>query len=320
MFLPDAATMSRRDWNTLIENPSRQELRTWLAPPYPSINHNIARQIHHDGSATWFIQSESFQEWKKNGSLLWICGKRTRVLSVLPSPSTNPSASQRARERAFFGTLFPSCSSYIKFILSISSTIIEDIKHTQEARSALIAYYYFDSRDVAKHDRRGLLSSLLTQLCDESDRCWDVLSQLYSACGAGSEQPSEAAQARCLRRMLALPGQVPIFIIVDALDECPNTTGTPSPREKVLNLVEDLVLSEHSNLHICVTSRPEHDIQTILDPLAPRRVSLHDEGGQREDIMNYIRSFVNRDRAMRRWRVEDKELVISMLSERANGM
>jgi hypothetical protein len=192
----------------------------------------------------------------------------------------------------------------------------------QKARSAMIAYYYFDFKDVAKRDLRGLLSSLLTQLSDDSDRCWGLLFQLYTNCRDGSAQPSEAALRQCLRNMLELPGQVPIYIVVDAVDECPNTTGTPSPREIVLEFLEDLVMSEHSNLYICITSRPEHDIQTILNPLASgsRRVTLHEEGGQRDDITSYVRSFVQNDRAMRRWRAEDKELVISTLSERADGM
>jgi hypothetical protein len=204
----------------------------------------------------------------------------------------------------------------------ISSAIVEDIKHLRKATSALLGYYYFDFKDVAKRDLRGLLSCLLTQLVDDSDHCWDILSQFHTNCRDGSEQPSEAALGRCLRDMLELPGQVPIYIIVDAVDECPNTAGTPSPREKVLQFLEDLVGWKFSNLHICVTSRPEHDIQAILNPLAtgPRRVSLHEEGGQREDIISYVRSFVLKDRSMRRWRAEDKELVISTLSERADGM
>jgi hypothetical protein len=192
----------------------------------------------------------------------------------------------------------------------------------QKSGSALIAYYYFDFKDVQKRDLRGLLSSLLTQLCNDSERCWDILSGLYTNCGDGSEQPNEAELGRCLRDMLELPEQVPIYIIVDAVDECPNNTGTPSPREKVLQFLEDLVKSRHPNLHICLTSRPEHDIQAVLNPLATgtRRVSLHEEGGQREDIMNYVRSFVQKDKAMHRWREEDKQLVISTLSERADGM
>ena len=42
-----------------------------------------------------------------------------------------------------------------------SSAIIEDIKNTQEASSALIAYHYFDFKDASKRDLRSLLASLL---------------------------------------------------------------------------------------------------------------------------------------------------------------
>ena len=192
----------------------------------------------------------------------------------------------------------------------------------REAKSALIAFYYFDFKDTSKRHVRGLLASLLFQLGDDCDRCRDVLYDLYTACRDGSEQPSDAALAGCVKEMLELPGQLPIFIVVDALDECPNTTGTPSAREDMLDFVEDLVGSNHSNLFICVTSRPEQDIRAILNPLTPasRRVSLHEEGGQREDIDGYIRSFVLKDRTMRKWREDDRELVITTLSQRANGM
>ena len=223
----------------------------------------------------------------------------------------------------FFRTRFHDIVGDRKLIpLLIRSAIIEDIKDMRESRSALLAYYYFDFKDVDKRDIRGLLTSLLLQLVDNSDPCWDLLSSLHRRCGDGSEQPSDAALAQCLKNMLDFPGQPPTYIVIDALDECPNNIGTPSAREKVLNFVEDLVESNHPNLFICITSRPEQDITTILDPLTPgsRRVSLHEEVGQRRDIDSYVRSFVQSDRAMRRWRAEDKELVISVLSERANGM
>ena len=192
----------------------------------------------------------------------------------------------------------------------------------QEARLALIAFYYFDFKDASKRDVRGLLTSLLFQLSDDSDLCWSVLYKLYTSYNDGSKQPSDAALAGCLKTMLELPGQLPTFLIIDALDECPNTTGTPSAREEVLDFLEDLVGSSLSNLFICITSRPEQDIQSVLNPLtlASRRVSLHEEGGQREDIKTYVRSFVYKDRAMRRWREEDRDLVITTLIERAGGM
>ena len=203
-----------------------------------------------------------------------------------------------------------------------SSAIIEEIKNIRKSRPALLAYYYFDFKDAAKRDVQGLLTSLLLQLVDDSDPCWDLLSQLYKSCRDGSEQPRMATLARCLNSMIDLPGQIPTYIIIDALDECPNNTGTPSARERVLNFVEDLVQSKHSNLFICITSRPEQDINTTLSPLTPplHRVNLHDEGGQIEDINSFVRSFVMNDRTMQRWRAEDKKLVIRVLSERAQGM
>jgi hypothetical protein len=60
--------------------------------------------------------------------------------------------------------------------------------------------------------------------------------------------------------MLALPDQLPTYLIIDALDESPNAPGIPSPCENVLRLVEELVELCLPNLCICVTSRPEIDI------------------------------------------------------------
>ena len=111
-----------------------------------------------------------------------------------------------------------------------------------------------------------------------------------------------------------------IYVIVDGLDECPNTSGLPTAREKVLNFLEDLVTLKLSNLRICVTSRPEIDIKIVLEPVASLRVSLHDENGQRSDILDYISNVVHSDRKMRRWSAEDKQLVIDTLCAKANGM
>jgi hypothetical protein len=203
----------------------------------------------------------------------------------------------------------------------ISSAIIENVKQMQ-GDSSLIAYYYFAFGDVTKRDFRGLLSSLLFQLADSSERCWDALHALFSQCRYGSERPSDTDLTRCLESMVRHPGQLPIYLLIDALDECPDASGTPSPREKVLNFVEDLVSLNQSNLFICIASRPEQDIRTVLGPLTPasRLVPLHEERGQTDDISGYIRSFVYGDRKMRKWRTEDKELVINALSNRAHGM
>ena len=188
-----------------------------------------------------------------------------------------------------------------------------------DAGKASVAYFYFDFKDIDKQKLQDLLPSLLIQLSTRSDVRCDVLSRLHSSHDRGVRKPNDRTMINCLKEMLTLDAQGPTYIIMDAIDECPLTSSVPSPREEVLELVEELV-GLHPDVHICVTSRPELDIQTILEPLTPHPVSLHDETGQQQDIADYVRSFVHGDRRMRRWRDEDQDLVIKTLPEKADGM
>jgi len=184
----------------------------------------------------------------------------------------------------------------------------------------LMGYYYFDFKDISKQGMRGLLTSLLSQFCATSDPCCEIISDLYLENHKGSQRPGNEALVESLKKILRFPDAPMRWIIMDAIDECPITSGFPTPREEVLGLLEDLVSLGLPNLHICVTSRPEIDIRTALEPLTPHHVSLHDESGQKQDILDYIKNFVHSDRRMRRWRAEDKQTVIDTLSAKADGM
>jgi hypothetical protein len=129
-----------------------------------------------------------------------------------------------------------------------------------------LAYYYCDFRDDKKKDLRGLVSSLLVQLCHQSDSYCDIVSKFYSEHAKGSHCPRDAALVLCLKGLLKLPGQTPVYLIVDALDECPTTSDMPPAREKVLMLVRQLTTSKYPNLRICVTSRLEPDLSVVLEP------------------------------------------------------
>jgi len=184
---------------------------------------------------------------------------------------------------------------------------------------AFMAYFYFDFRDVDKQNLRNLLSYLLIRFSTRSTRSYDIISELYSKHDNGARKPSDRDMAECFKKMLRFEKQQHTYIILDALDECP-TSSIPSRREEVLKFVDELVHLYLPDLHICVTSRPEHDIQVVLEPLTRRPVSLHDETGQQEDIANYVAFFVDSNRRMRQWREEDRALVIKTLSEKADGM
>jgi hypothetical protein len=110
------------------------------------------------------------------------------------------------------------------------------------------------------------------------------------------------------------------YVIIDAIDECPNLSGFPTPREKVLEFLEVLIDLQLPHLRICIASRPEADIRGTLEPLTSLRVSLHEQSGQRKDILDYVTKVVRTDKEMRKWREEDKLLVINYLAEKSDGM
>ena len=207
-------------------------------------------------------------------------------------------------------------------VLSIaSSSIIQDIERISAAGSAYLAYYFFDFKDTRKQDTRGFLS-ILVQLCGQSTSFGKILHGLFSEHQHGSKQPSDCTLKQYLEKILKASDKFPLYVVVDTLDECPDTSGLQSPREKVLTLIQELVELNIPNLRLCITSRPEVDIRNVLEPLTTisGRVSLHDEDGQKEDIADYIRFVVCSDKKIMRWREEDKELVVETLSRRANAM
>ena len=190
----------------------------------------------------------------------------------------------------------------------------------RKAGLATFAFFYYDFREDQKKDLRGLLSSLLAQLCHQSNDYCDTIFEFYSEHANGLRHPSDEALVGCLKDLLKHPGLAPVYLIVDALDECPDTSAIPSPRTKVLNLLEELIESRFPNLRICVTSRPETDIRGVLDPLTSRSVSLHDLDEQRRDIEEYIKSVIDTHPKNRMWKAEHKKLVIKVLTEKADGM
>jgi hypothetical protein len=208
----------------------------------------------------------------------------------------------------------------LRLMRPISSAVIEQIMPLCDAGLASMGYFYFDFRDKDKKNCRNLLLSLLLQLSAQSDICCDILSHLHSDHRDGTATASDAHLTKCLKAMLSFTSQHPTYLVMDALDECPNNSGLPSPREQVLQLVKDLVDLHLPNLRVCVTSRPEVDIRAKLEPLTSLRVSIHEQSGQKKDIVDYVTSVVYSDANMQRWREEDKRLVVETLSERADGM
>ncbi|KAN0141504.1 Ankyrin repeat-containing domain protein [Lactarius tabidus] len=275
-----ANNMDEIKWNQI-----EQDIRKWFSPPDPSTNHNTACEVYNNVPPTWFFGASIFENWMSNGSLLWVHGKPGSGKSIF-------------------------CAAIIQHIMKL-----------RDAGNATLAYFYFDFRDEEKQNVRNVVTSLLVQLSAHSKPSCDAIYRLYLTHGKGIQQPSNGILIDRLKEMLVVVAHRPIFVIMDALDESPDL-GMPAPREAVLNLIEDLVQLhlQVPNLHICVTSRPEVDIQNKLKPLAVNAISLQDETRQKIVISDYVSTFMSSDEQMKHWRDEDKKLVIEELSERADGM
>ena len=270
----------------------------------------------------WFIQGNTFESWKETTSLLWIYGKRKFSYCFYPVLVLTGLLDHSWCWQKRLYVCYPRFHFGPDSLFHRRSAIIEDLNGICGTGSAHIAFFFFDFKDVKKQDARALLSSLIVQLSDQSSSFYDILFGFFSSHRDGTQQPSVEKLTQCLENMLMAPRDVPIYVILDAIDECPDTSGIQSSRDQVLALVEKLLNLGFPKFHLCVTSRPEIDIKNVLGPLTlpANSICLHDQSGQRKDIADFVRAVVYSDKNMRRWRDEDKELVIQTLSERADGM
>jgi hypothetical protein len=185
---------------------------------------------------------------------------------------------------------------------------------------AAMAYFVFDFMDPKKQNLYGVLSSLLHQLCVQSDSLHGTLSEFHVETEHSFYKANDDALKQFVIDMATLPLHVPIYIILDALDECPNTSRKLSSRKKALGFVKELVALHSSNLRICVTSRLEADIQSVLAPLTSFSVALQKEDGHRQDIFRYVNSSIESDSQVRGWKNEDRKLVVDKFSQKAGGV
>jgi hypothetical protein len=155
------------------------------------------------------------------------------------------------------------------FRSSISSAIIEEIENLRQAGSAWIAYYYFDSKDISKRDLRGLLASLIFQLGGCSGFIWDALRNLYTTCRDGSQQPSEAALAKCLKNMLESLVKFPFPLSKMLWMNVRVPPGLHPPSKKCRT--EDLLMSNYPNLFTCIKVVPSKTYMPLSTLLLLRR-------------------------------------------------
>lgn len=112
-----------------------------------------------------------------------------------------------------------------------------------------------------------------------------------------------------------------VYLIIDALDECPLANNE---RSKLLEVLKNMQRLRLANLHMLCTSRPEPDIEAKLGPLFNEYGStIIDLQERRKDVNRDIRTYIDKKIELsefRSWRPDTKEEVKAHLTGKAHGM
>ena len=110
-----------------------------------------------------------------------------------------------------------------------------------------------------------------------------------------------------------------LYIIADALDECPKQDEYQA-RVELLTLIADIQSSKSSRLHILVTSWQEPDIERALEPLVTLP-KIWIQGAQvMLDIQQYIEGQLDEDPKLKRWTSDVKTSIQDAILEKTDGM
>ncbi|KAH0556011.1 hypothetical protein GP486_006046 [Trichoglossum hirsutum] len=171
-----------------------------------------------------------------------------------------------------------------------------------------------DQTDHTKQNSKSLISSLITQLCCRRPDIPKILKDLYQTCQNGHQNPSVKELKAVLSAILG--SFESIYIILDALDECPLGGGE---RERLLTAIHEIHDWSNKRIHMLVTSRVEIDIKHELEYLLTEPPICIDSALVDEDIGVHVRSQLNTSR-FSKWPASIKQEVELALTAQANGM
>jgi hypothetical protein len=251
----DEVTALRNAVEDAHRDQKRAKLLDWLCDIDPSAAYNAARDKHEEGTGDWLIKdSEQFWDWETEpGMFLWLHGKGMGI-----------------------------CPSYIVPLLTglviagsgksiLTSTVIQYLRdaYSSDPRTAL-AYFYFSFSDSQRQNVCGMLASLVKQLCARRPILPQPMKHLYEYTERG-ERPDAKTLEKIL--MSAMSGFSDVYVVIDALDECPVSQGE---RGRLLATIRRIATAAPDNLHLFCTSRKETDIDAVLGPLLspPARDSI----------------------------------------------
>ncbi|KAI9683766.1 MAG: hypothetical protein M1822_005956 [Bathelium mastoideum] len=256
------------------------EIREWLKAPDATINYNEACKKRHDGTGLWLVTGSSFSSWLgKSNSFLWLHG-------------------------------FAGCGKSVLCCTAIQHTLL----HRRSNPRVGIAFFFFAFNDAAKQECSAMLRALVLQLLGQLGRDHEPLLRLHDRYH-NAIPPDQALMDYLHQLILAFDD---VYIILDALDECPRNEY----RRDVLKALVDLRVWSEPSLHLLVTSREEPDIRDVLidevGALPDETISMKNDSVDK-DIAFFIFGALENDRQLRKWE-KYHDQIEKALTERAKGV
>ncbi|PKK46896.1 hypothetical protein CI102_10648 [Trichoderma harzianum] len=263
---------------------SYQGLLQWLCSVDHTMMYNTARDNHEAGTNEWLMEHSEFRAWEKNPkSLLWLHGKAGSGKSIL------------------------------------SSSVIEKLSDQYQGdASTTLAYFYFSFKDYQKQNVDGMLASLIKQITAHRPYIPETVQRLGEFKNKGGRPDCKTLEEALVTSMYGFSA---VYIIIDALDECPVVNNE---RKKLLISLQRIFTKAPNSLHIFYTSRKEFDIEATMRPmlslpftaevdLSMKRYFLDNDIGRYIDFTLQAAEYIS-------WPESIKEKSRLALVEKADGM
>jgi hypothetical protein len=161
----------------------------------------------------------------------------------------------------------------------LAAITIDHLSHAKAGTDVGLAYLYCNYKSEAIVDGLGFLAALLKQLV-HSRRAVDVhIAKLF---GCGESKPTWKDVSAAMKATLKL--LFPTYIVVDALDECPNQDGT---RSRLLRELKSF--QRDADVRLMFTSRFDVDFQLEFGPSPTLEVRASDA-----DVKRYVQGQIHR--------------------------
>ncbi|KAL8850414.1 MAG: hypothetical protein Q9221_004646 [Calogaya cf. arnoldii] len=276
-----------------LEKTERLRILRWLSTINYREHHKTSISTVMQGSGAWLQQKKEYIDWKTSStsSILWIHG----------IPGSGKS--------------------------KLLSTVVQNLLDAKSQNTATSAFAYFyctrDEAEKARADPEEIVRAILKQLS-----CFDGSQPIHAAvlreyqkrkqdADEDGLDPSRFSLQECIDLALQIADQLPIIVVVDALDEC-----DPLKRHELLQALKDIVQNSNSLVKVIVSSRDDSDIVCRLNDVPNVYISSNDNG---DDVDRYVEQELDKaidEQRLLQGRVSTslRQRILDELRSRTHGM